>query len=85
MNKPRLILATSLALLAGLASSLPIVGSEAMLTDDTTAIRTVPRAFYHPPRQLIGTYPAGNGSAEVCFDGNAVRIANKTRNNVPRR
>ena len=37
MNKPRLILTTSLALLAGLASSLPIFGSEAVLTDDTTA------------------------------------------------
>ena len=66
MNKPRLFLTTSLALLAGLASSLPIFGTEAVLTDDTTANRTVPRAFYHT-QPTLGIAASVQGVGKLAY------------------
>jgi hypothetical protein len=35
--------------------------------------------------QLVGTYPVGTTPTGICFDGNAVWIANRASNNVLRR
>ena len=35
--------------------------------------------------QLIGSYPVGNSPAGVCFDGNAIWVADKTSNSLLRR
>ena len=66
MSTTHHILTTSLALLAGLASSLPILGSEAILTDDTTANRTVPRAFYHT-QPTLGVAASVHGAGKVAY------------------
>jgi len=70
MNKPRPILTTCLALLAGFGSTLPIFGSEAVLTDDTTANRAIPHAFYHThPTLGVGANAQGiNKLAFLKFD-----------------
>ena len=62
MDKPRLILTTSPASPA----SLPIFGSEAVCTDDTTANRTIPRAFYHT-QPTIGVAASVQGVGKLAF------------------
>ena len=66
MNKPHFILSTSLALLAGLASSLPTFGVQAVPTDDTTANRLVPHASYYtqPTLEVAATI---NGVEDLFF------------------
>ena len=61
-----LILTGSLALLAGFACPFPLLGSEAVLTDDTTANRAFPRTFYHTQPRL-GVAASGQGIGRTAF------------------
>jgi hypothetical protein len=66
MNKLYHILTTSLALLAALAAPLASRGSEAILTDDTTSNRAIPRAFYYT-QPTLGVAASPQGVTKMAF------------------
>ncbi len=69
MKKP-LLLSSSIALLTGFAGNLPALGTQVLLSDDTTANRGVPRAFYHTQPTLgVAATKTGIGKlALIKFD-----------------
>lgn len=52
MTKPNYILQAALAVALGLGSSMSGIGSQAILTDDTTANQELPIAFQHKLQRL---------------------------------
>ncbi len=65
MNKTQ-FLSTSIALLTAFACTQPLAASEAVLTDDTTANRAIPKARYHT-KPLLEVAASQRGVGKLAF------------------